>query len=51
MEKIIRLGLIGKPISHSKSPDIFAGFFSGEGISDAQYQLFELNHIGELPHR
>jgi len=49
MEKIIRLGLIGKPISHSKSPDIFAGFFSGEGISDAQYQLFELNHIGELP--
>ena len=49
MEKIIRLGLIGKPISHSKSPDIFTGFFSGEGISDAQYQLFELNHIGELP--
>lgn len=49
MEKIIRLGLIGKPISHSKSPDIFAGFFSGEGISDAQYQLFELNNIGELP--
>jgi shikimate dehydrogenase len=49
MEKIIRLGLIGKPISHSKSPDIFAGFFSGEAISDAQYQLFELNHIGELP--
>ncbi len=49
MEKIIRLGLIGKPISHSKSPEIFAGFFSGEGISDAQYQLFELNHIDELP--
>ncbi len=49
MEKIIRLGLIGKPIFHSKSPEIFAGFFSGEGISDAQYQLFELNHIDELP--
>lgn len=38
------LGLIGKPVSHSLSPAIFAEFFKTEN-RDWDYQLFPLESI------
>lgn len=43
------LGLIGNPIGHSRSPEIFAGFFRHEGLTDWNYELFPLTDIAELP--
>lgn len=42
------LGLIGNPVEHSRSPQIFERFFSSEGYSHAQYHLFPLNSVHEL---
>lgn len=41
------LGLIGKPVSHSLSPAIFAEFFKTEN-REWDYQLFPLESISEL---
>lgn len=43
------LGLIGNPISHSRSPEIFQEFFKTEGFTQWDYWLFPLPHISELP--
>ena len=40
--KAFRLGLIGHPVSHSKSPEIFREKFDREGLSNASYELFDL---------
>ena len=40
--KSFRLGLIGHPVSHSKSPEIFREKFDREGFPNASYQLFDL---------
>jgi shikimate dehydrogenase len=40
--KAFRLGLIGHPVSHSKSPEIFREKFDREGFSNASYVLFDL---------
>ena len=40
--KAFRLGLIGHPVSHSKSPEIFREKFDREGFSNATYELFDL---------
>lgn len=40
--KAFRLGLIGHPVSHSKSPEIFREKFDREGFSNASYELFDL---------
>lgn len=45
-----RFGLIGFPLTHSFSPQYFADKFEREGITDAAYQLFPLEHLAELPH-
>ena len=46
---MIRLGLIGYPLSHSRSPGLYTRFFSKDGISEAEYRLFPLPHIDQLP--
>jgi len=43
-------GLIGFPVSHSFSPAWFKAKFEREKISDAQYHLFPLEKIKQLPH-
>jgi shikimate dehydrogenase len=43
--KAFRLGLIGHPVSHSKSPEIFREKFDREGFSNASYQLFDLTTL------
>ncbi|MSP09332.1 MAG: shikimate dehydrogenase [Flavobacteriaceae bacterium] len=40
--KAFRLGLIGHPVSHSKSPEIFREKFGREGFPNASYELFDL---------
>ena len=42
------LGLIGNPVEHSRSPQIFSDFFSSEGYLHGQYSLFPLDHINEV---
>lgn len=42
-------GLIGYPLEHSASPDFFRRKFEEEGIQDAEYRLFPLQKISELP--
>ncbi|MBL7813049.1 MAG: shikimate dehydrogenase [Bacteroidetes bacterium] len=44
-----KLGLIGNPISHSRSPALFKEFFRKENLHDWSYELFPLNDISELP--
>ncbi len=43
--KAFRLGLIGHPVSHSKSPEIFLEKFDREGFSNATYELFDLPNL------
>lgn len=43
------LGLIGNPIGHSRSPELFSQIFQKEGITDWEYRLFPLQSISELP--
>jgi shikimate dehydrogenase len=43
-----KFGLIGFPLTHSFSPQYFADKFEREGITDASYQLFPLEHLAEL---
>lgn len=42
-------GLIGYPLAHSFSLDIFSKKFTEEGIKDTLYRLFPLASINELP--
>jgi shikimate dehydrogenase len=42
-------GLIGYPLGHSFSQQIFSEKFAREGISDARYELFPLKDIADLP--
>ena len=41
---MIKLGLIGSPISHSLSPKIFSEIFQGQGM-EGSYDLFEFKEI------
>lgn len=36
-----RLGLLGKSLSHSKSPELFSQFFAAENTHEWKYELFE----------
>ena len=42
-------GLIGHPISHSKSPQIYEKIFFSETIHGLDYRLFDLADLAELP--
>lgn len=41
-------GLIGFPLSHSFSKKFFTEKFKNEGITDARYELYPIEHISEL---
>lgn len=43
------LGLIGNPLGHSRSPELFSDFFCKEGLTDWEYRLFPLQSINNLP--
>lgn len=43
-----RLGLIGHPIQHSKSPEIFDDIFTQEGFSGGEYHLFNLSDLNNF---
>jgi shikimate dehydrogenase len=43
--KAFRLGLIGHPVSHSKSPEIFREKFDRERFPNASYELFDLPNL------
>jgi len=42
-------GLIGFPLGHSRSAEYFNARFLRDGIRDAQYRLFPLESINQLP--
>src|SRR6185437_341993 len=42
-------GLIGYPLSHSFSKQYFNEKFAKEKITDAEYHMFPIEHISELP--
>lgn len=44
-----RFGLIGHPLTHSFSGKYFAEKFSREQLSDCIYELYDLEHLRELP--
>ena len=46
--KAFRLGLLGHPVSHSKSPEIFGRFFEESGFNEGEYVLFDLPSMGEF---
>lgn len=48
MEKEIQLGLIGRKLGHSRSPEIFNQFFFNEGYSNSEYHLIEIERIEDL---
>ena len=41
-------GLIGYPLGHSRSPELFMEFFRQEGIINAEYKLFPIQAISDL---
>ncbi|MBM3399676.1 MAG: shikimate dehydrogenase [Bacteroidetes bacterium] len=43
------LGLIGNPLGHSRSPELFSQIFRREGVTDWEYRLFPLQNIKDLP--
>ena len=43
------LGLIGNPLGHSRSPELFSQIFQKEGITDWEYRQFPLLSINDLP--
>ncbi|MFO7978775.1 MAG: shikimate dehydrogenase, partial [Bacteroidales bacterium] len=42
-------GLIGYPLGHSFSKKYFDQKFQREGIDDARFELFAIEHISHLP--
>lgn len=42
-------GLIGYPLEHSASPDLFRKMAERENLQDAEYRLFPIKEINELP--
>lgn len=42
-------GLIGYPLEHSASPDLFRKMTERENLRDAEYRLFPIKEITELP--
>ena len=48
MGKEIQLGLIGRKLGHSRSPEIFNQFFLNDGYSNSEYHLIEIEQIEDL---
>lgn len=45
--KAIKLAVLGNPIAHSKSPDLFKGFFEDDKIN-GDYEKIELENVAEF---
>jgi shikimate dehydrogenase len=45
---MIRAGLIGHPLGHSKSPELFQKIFEKHGLTDARYELFPIEKADQL---
>ena len=43
------LGLLGRSIQYSASPELFAGFFARDGAAGSTYRLFELSSAADFP--
>lgn len=43
------LGLIGYPLTHSASPEVWKQLFDQEGLTDISYQLFEIENLSDFP--
>jgi len=43
-----KIGLIGKKLEHSRSPDLFQEFFEKEKCLDWEYRLYEMNDLKNL---
>ena len=43
-----KIGLIGKKLGHSRSPDLFTGFFEKDKLKDWTYDLYEIENIKAL---
>jgi shikimate dehydrogenase len=43
-----QLGLIGFPLGHSRSPELFQQFFSRDGAQGWEYHLFPMEQVGGL---
>ncbi len=48
MDEKILIGLIGYPVSHSASPQIFQRIFDNLNLSNWEYQLFPMEHLMAL---
>lgn len=46
---MIIAGLIGYPVAHSASPELFRKIFRREGFENARYELFPIQKPAELP--
>lgn len=44
-----RYGLIGYPLEHSFSPELFRALFKSEGLDDHDYRTYPLKSAAELP--
>lgn len=47
-QSAFRLGLVGHPVSHSQSPQLFQRFFEDFGHTNARYELFDIPQIEQL---
>lgn len=45
---MIRAGLIGQPLGHSKSPELFQKIFEKHGLDNARYELFPLKQPEQI---
>ena len=43
------LGLLGHPVSHSQSPELFGQMLQSEGRTDVDYRTFDLPNIEDFP--
>ena len=43
------LGVLGHPVSHSQSPELFGRMLQSEGRTDVDYRTFDLPNIEDFP--
>ena len=46
MKSVYRLGLLGRDIGYSRSPELFAEIFRREGLDGSTYRLIDRPEVG-----
>lgn len=46
--KLLKIGLVGYPLTHSRSPEIWDRIFKNLGITHISYQLFEVRDVEQI---